>query len=407
MKDKFVTFIMTIIIIMIFSALALLGMIFFNEFQEIQTVVEPQVVEAEENEKIEENYMQSNKKNTNSTENTISDVTTSVSSIEKEKAEKEIKVPQIVDNPLDQIKPEKADQNKNNNYTNVSIDGYFYNQLEDYSKVIYRAFESNKEEMKTGNYQIEFGDAFSGLLKQSDGQNLLNTYYQSAIEAYIYDNPEVFYLNPNKMYLNIETTTRGNNVSYNAFINSGGYGSYLTDEFSSKQQINQAINILRQTRQNIIQNKTGNTYKDIKMVHDYIINNTEYDTTVSKENIYNIYGTLVNKQSVCEGYAKTFKYVMDELGIQCILVIGKATNSEGSTENHAWNYVKIDGSWYGIDTTWDDPISTSGWVSENSKYKYFLKGLNEMSEDHTPSGQFSEGGKIFNYPNISNESYRE
>lgn len=405
MRDKFVTVVMAGIIIMIFSVLGLLGMIFFSEFQGLQTSTEPQTDEMVVGEEKENKYTYKNTGEENETEiqeTTNSNVTTTVSSMEKN--EKNIKVPQIVDNPLDQIKPENNTQN--NNYTNVSIDRYFYNQLEDYSKLIYRAFESNKENMKTGNYQIEFGDAFSNLLRKSDGQNLLNTYYQSAIEAYIYDNPEVFYLNPNKMYLNIETITRGNNVSYNSFINSGGYANYLVDEFSSKQQINQAINALRQVRNSITQNKTGNIYNDVKMVHDYIINNTEYDTTISKASIYNIYGTLINKQAVCEGYAKSFKYLMDELGIQCILVIGKATNSEGITENHAWNYVKVDGKWYAIDTTWDDPISTSGWVSENSKYKYFLKGLNEMSEDHIPSGQFSEGGKIFNYPSISKENYK-
>ena len=209
------------------------------------------------------------------------------------------------------------------------------------------------------------------------------------------------------MYLNLETTTRGNNVSYNAFINCGNQGSYLSDEFSSKQQIDQAIASLQQIRNNVLQNKTGNTYKDIKMVHDYIINNTEYDTTISKPNIYNIYGTLVGKQSVCEGYAKTFKYMMDGLGIPCTLVIGKGTNSEGKTENHAWNYVKFDGTWYAIDTTWDDPISTNGWISESSKYQYFLKGSIDMSKDHIPSGQFSEGGKVFTYPNLSGNNYQQ
>lgn len=391
MRDKLVTVIMTGIIIMIILTFGFLGIIFWSEFQELQTSIEPQIFESIGNEENENTYSEES--------------ATTVSSLETDKSENEIKVPQIIENPLDQIKPEKSNQ-KNNNYTNVNVDKYFYNQLEDYSKVIYRAFESNKENMKTGNYQIEFGNAFSSLLKQSDGQSLLNTYYQSAIEAYIYDNPEVFYLNPNKMYLNIETITRGNSISYNAFINSGNEGSYLIDEFSSKQQIEQAISDLKQIRNNILQNKTGNTYKDIKMVHDYIINNTEYDTTISKQNIYNIYGTLVNKQSVCEGYAKSFKYIMDELGISCTLVIGRATNSEGKNENHAWNYVNLDGTWYAIDTTWDDPISATGWVSESSKYKYFLKGSIDMSKDHNPSGQFSEGGKIFNYPSISENNYR-
>ncbi len=388
MKDRFVTIVMTGITIMIFLLLGFLGAIFFSEMQNIETSNELQGVET-----IGNTYEQ--------------DETATISSMETDKAQNEIKVPQIVENPLDQIKPQKdSNSSSNNNYTNINIDKYFYNQLEDYSKVIYRAFESNKENMKTGKYQIEFGDAFSNLLKQSNGQSLLNTYYQSAIEAYIYDNPEVFYLNPNKMYLNIETTTRGKNVSYNAFINCGKNESYLTDEFSSKQQIDQATNNIEQVKNSIIRNRTGNTYKDIKMVHDYIINNTDYDTTLSKQNIYNIYGTLVNRKSVCEGYAKSFKYIMDELGIPCTLVIGKATNSEGQSENHAWNYVQLEGAWYAIDTTWDDPISNSGVVNESSKYKFFLKGITEMSKDHTPSGQFSEGGKTFTYPSISTRNYQ-
>lgn len=396
MKDRFISAIMSFIIILIFVVFGFIVVIFWNEFHELQTSTEPQAFEtiaSEESDLSEEGTYENQ---------------TEVSYSGENKTDEEIKVPQVVENPLDQIKSEKNNQNQNNiNYENVSIDKYFYNQLEEYAKVIYRAFESNKDNMKTGTYQIEFGSAFSSLLKQSNGQDLLNKYYQSAIEAYIYDNPEVFYLNPNKMYLNLETTTRGNNVSYNAFINCGNQGSYLSDEFSSKQQIDQAIASLQQIRNNVLQNKTGNTYKDIKMVHDYIINNTEYDTTISKPNIYNIYGTLVGKQSVCEGYAKTFKYMMDGLGIPCTLVIGKGTNSEGKTENHAWNYVKFDGTWYAIDTTWDDPISTNGWISESSKYQYFLKGSIDMSKDHIPSGQFSEGGKVFTYPNLSGNNYQQ
>ena len=391
MKDKFVSVIMTGIIIMIFLTFGFLGVIFFNEFQEIETASKPeeqQVEIAEEDEVIEENYIQ-------------------VSTVKEKEKEENINVPQIAENPLDKIKPEKTTNQNDNNvkYENINVDKYFYNQLEEYSKIIYRAFESNNDNMKSGVYQIEFGNAFSELLSQSNGQKVLNAHYQSAIEAYIYDNPEIFYLNPNKMYLNIEKITRGSNVSYNAYINCGNQSSYLADGFSSKQQIEQAISNLSQIRNSVLQNKTGNTYNDIKMIHDYIINNTEYDTTISMSNIYNIYGALINKQAVCEGYAKTFKYFMDGLGIPCTLVIGVASNSEGINENHAWNYVKLDGTWYAVDTTWDDPISTSGWVSESAKYKYFLKGSKEILQDHSPSGQFSEGGKVFSYPAISTENY--
>ena len=391
MRDKLVTVIMTGIIIMIILTFGFLGIIFWSEFQELQTSIEPQIFESIGNEENENTYSEES--------------ATTVSSLETDKSENEIKVPQIIENPLDQIKPEKSNQ-KNNNYTNVNVDKYFYNQLEDYSKVIYRAFESNKENMKTGNYQIEFGNAFSSLLKQSDGQSLLNTYYQSAIEAYIYDNPEVFYLNPNKMYLNIETTTRGKRKSYNVYISNGNQSNYFIDEFSSKEQVENAVNQIEQVKKQIVSNKTGNTYQDIKMVHDYLVDNLEYDTSISKPHIYTIYGALINKVCVCEGYARAFKYIMDELNIPCVLVMGQGTNSQGQTENHAWNYVKIDGRWFAVDATWDDPVVYGGGrVSDESKYKYFLKGSNTFNQDHIPSGQFTPDGKVFTYPIISSGDY--
>ena len=65
---------------------------------------------------------------------------------------------------------------------------------------------------------------------------------------------------------------------------------------------------------------------------------------------------------------------MDEMQIPCVLVIGEGTNSQGKTENHAWNYVLVNGIWYAIDTTWDDPVvSGGGRASKESRYKFFLE----------------------------------
>ena len=317
--------------------------------------------------------------------------------------EDDIEVPAIVENPISSI---ETNNNTNTDYSNVQVDKYFYNQLEEKSRIIYRAFESNKEQMKTGTYQIELGDSFSDTLSQSNGQEQLGEYYQSAIEAYTYDNPEVFYLSPKKMYLNIETTTRGGTSTYNVYINSGNEANYLAEEFNSKEEIDQAIAQIEQVKNQIVQNRTGNTYEDIKMVHDYLVDNISYDSSLSKQNIYNIYGALVNRECVCEGYARAFKYLLDELDIPCVMVIGTGTNSQGETENHAWNYVQLNGNWYAVDSTWDDPVVIGGGTaSEQSRYKYFLVGREIIDQDHSPSGQFTEGGKVFSYPNVTYESY--
>ena len=323
---------------------------------------------------------------------------------EEKTVEDDIQVPAIVENPISSI--EKNNSNTNTDYSSVQVDKYFYNQLDEKSRIIYRAFESNKEQMKTGTYQIELGTSFSDILSQSNGQEKLGEYYQSAIEAYTYDNAEVFYLSPKKMYLNIETTTRGGVSTYDVYINSGNEANYLTEEFNSKAEVDQAIAQIEQVKNQILQNKTGNTYEDIKMVHDYLVDNINYESSLSKENIYNIYGALVSRECVCEGYARAFKYLLDELNIPCIMVIGTGTNSQGETENHAWNYVQLNGNWYAVDTTWDDPVVIGGGnASEESRYKYFLVGREIIDQDHSPSGQFTEGGKIFSYPNVTYESY--
>ena len=141
-------------------------------------------------------------------------------------------------------------------------------------------------------------------------------------------------------------------------------------------------------------------------MHDYLVENTEYDSTISNPDIYNIYGTLIRKSSVCEGYAKSFKYLMDALNIPCVIVIGNATNSSGESESHAWNYVQINNIWYAVDCTWDDPVVVGGGrVSNSAKVRYFLKGANTFNTDHFPNGQFTQNGKIYEYPNLSQNDY--
>ncbi len=82
------------------------------------------------------------------------------------------------------------------------------------------------------------------------------------------------------------------------------------------------------------------------VVHDYMVLNYEYDETYS---IYSADGMFEHKTGVCQAYAEAFKEIMTELGIPCQLASSRAMN-------HAWNLVKIDGSWYHVDVTWDDPV---------------------------------------------------
>ena len=197
---------------------------------------------------------------------------------------KKITTPQLIKDKISKIINSSTENNNKteNKYENVQIDKYFYNQLNDYSKIIYKGLEANKEQMKTGTAKIELGTAFTKILETEGGEEKLGKYYQSAVETYLYDNPDVFYISANKLYLNIETTTKGRNKTYDVFINNGSRENYFTDDFSSESQVKTAIEQVEQIKNQIIAQKNNNVYYDIKMIHDYLINNIEYETTIAK-----------------------------------------------------------------------------------------------------------------------------
>ena len=117
-------------------------------------------------------------------------------------------------------------------------------------------------------------------------------------------------------------------------------------------------------------------------------------------------GALIKNKVVCEGYAKAFKYLLDSLKIECILVSGTAINSSGESESHMWNYVKLDDKWYAVDVTWDDPIIIGGRNPNNLRHDYFLKGSNTFIYSHYANGKMSDTGMFFSIPLLSDKNYR-
>ena len=293
------------------------------------------------------------------------------------------------------------------NSSNINQEkGYYYSQLNSESKIIYDKLYENKDNLKTGNYKIEFGKSFNDLLNTENGSEQLTKIFQSAWDAFSYDNMDAFYIDIQKFLLITESKTIFGKTTYYISVGSGDEG-YLISDFTSKEQVDLALKYIDKNVNTLIANlKDYDNYTKVKYVHNWIVENLEYDTTLSKSNIRNIYGALKNKEVVCEGYAKLFKYILDKLNIPCVLISGEAQNSTGKTESHAWNYVKLNGKWYAVDVTWDDPIiQGNGILRDSDKYKYFLKGSNEFLKDHKPDGKFVDNSMEFKLPTLSVENY--
>lgn len=291
------------------------------------------------------------------------------------------------------IFPDEEDLNKARRY-------YYYQQLDKTGKKIYLTIENNIEALKDGKDNISLPPSLDEDAKQN-GKEYIAKEFQNAWDAFVTDRSEYFYIDSSKVCLVTKMTTKGSNTSYEFFISKGENPNYFTDEFNSKDEVENAIAEVKKAKTEVLENVTGNNYEKMKYVHDWIIDNVKYNTTDSN-NISNIYGCLVNKSVVCEGYARAFKYLLDELDIPCVLVSGIAVDDDGNSERHAWNYVYINDNWYAVDTTWDDPIIIgNGRVDESIKYKYFLKGSDSMNKDHSTIGQITKNGFEFEYPDLS------
>jgi len=108
------------------------------------------------------------------------------------------------------------------------------------------------------------------------------------------------------------------------------------------------------------------------VIHDYIINNTVYGYPTNDEDAaYRAEGVFKYNEAVCAGYSSAFLVMAHVAGLEATYVSVKSDKM-----HHAWNKVKIDGVWYHVDVTWDDPIGGS------LRYKYFLITDDEISKDH-------------------------
>lgn len=288
---------------------------------------------------------------------------------------------------------------------NVATSFSYYAQLDDYAKIIYTELEKNLENMKSGTYNVDFGTTFDDLLHTENGEEVLNQSFQLAINALNFDNPELFFIDISKLFLLTKISTRLWTTTYTVEIGTNNGRNYWNETFTSEEQIEDAILAIEAQKREIEKYARGSAENQIKVVHDSLVELLEYDSTISEDNIYNIYGALINRSTVCEGYARAFKAMMDDLNIPCLIACGIGQNSSGQTESHAWNYVMIDGKWYAIDVTWDDPIIIgSGRVSEDINYRYYLKGSRDFFENHTENGEIV-GNSSFRYPVLSEENY--
>ncbi len=214
---------------------------------------------------------------------------------------------------------------------------YYYNQLNDRDKKIYKAIYEGI--MKYQTYVEVPG------VKLSD--NLVGWIYHCVL----WDNPYIFSVGEYAMWHAV--TPDGKKIKMTTLCDKGSEAVF-------RKKIENAVNDIM-AAPGLMQ---MNDFQKEVFVHDFVINNVDYDETYGNDGArlepYTVYGALVEHKAVCEGIAKTTKLLLNMLDVKCIVVSG---SYEG--HGHCWNIVKIDDWAYNLDVTMD-----MGRVVHKGKMRY-------------------------------------
>lgn len=230
----------------------------------------------------------------------------------------------------------------------------------------------------------------------------INDAVNSFTEEVVFENGEVTQQQVEDALLMVSLTNLEDNYVSNQYVISVdnlGNVSKLTLTFTKEpeQQLYE-LNELYKVVEEIIEGcDAHNDYDAVKYFHDEIVKRCRYDG--EGENMLSAYGCLVDGEAVCEGYAKAFVLICSYYGIECMPVTGDTTSGEGIVEPHMWNLVKLDGKWYHLDLTWNDPVTDIG--DDFIKYDYFAVSDDVISIDH----DITQIGKI-EYP-VADDSHND
>lgn len=151
------------------------------------------------------------------------------------------------------------------------------------------------------------------------------------------DHPEIFY-------------TDGYSYDQYMFLGNVQKITYSPNYTLTKKEIDERISLIEEYATSFLKElpPQATEYEKVKYVYEVVILNTEYNLDAPDNQ--NICSVFLGRESVCLGYAKAVQYLLQDIGIQSVVVTGAVISGEA----HAWNLVKVNGQYYYLDATWGD-----------------------------------------------------
>lgn len=273
---------------------------------------------------------------------------------------------------------------------------YYYNQMNETEQAFYDGLDEVCYQFLTTNKDIPYAgydctDMISrGIISEQEAINIA--------VIFRYSNPQYYFLSSD-----IWKTSNAIALGIYPLFTDGSNRAVATSEVKAKIDTWEAE----------IMQENGVVARE-KKAHDIIVNAMTYDPnyeilmqqgqsafstyelTAYTQSAYSVFHT---NTTVCAGYTQAFTILCNGAGIDTIGV---------TSDSHAWNRVRINGSWYNVDCTWDDPVSVSPilWYDYfNRSTEYILDSAhiqNDFYDAYTPSCILDSGADDSSIGTVSN-----
>lgn len=273
---------------------------------------------------------------------------------------------------------------------------YAYNTLNETQKKIFMAMGQECEKyLASFGYGVDVTDeskTISVTYKLANGESVTMEEILTAIHRFIYANPKYYWLAKRTGY-----SLEGKTVVVDLEIDPYYY-SY-SERKKTDDAINEILPLWVDEVADIAQKKDA--YYAALKARDLILDKASYawdsyGNAVEELWAHSIAGIFTGDGAVCEGYAKTYEYLLNLTGIPNIYIIGQAKG-----DSHAWNAVGYNGKWYLCDITWDDSDGSDTHRYAYMEYTYFFMPESLFRRSHTPYDGKSE--KFYELPKFEDD----
>lgn len=247
---------------------------------------------------------------------------------------------------------EAVEENDETAYWRKFSSDYYYNQMSDGAKALYDAFDAECMNFLTGDADAEKVGRKTWVLDGIEYSGLSSDEIYAVELLFEYANPQYYFVSGEiTSDQKGDSAVGGDTVSKVYLV---VYSSYADGTLRKAFTANIRENIEAYLS---VAQSADTDYAKERIIHDEMLNSLYY---VENSKDQTIASPLLKRLTVCAGYSKLFELLMNGLGVETIAV---------TSEDHAWNEICLDGSWYIVDVTWDDNLNDGG--SEDVSYTYF------------------------------------